>query len=53
MQYFTLSASRTEDVTNIELKSNVNNPGQFVYRIDKNPTDNEGCGGMLLVEICV
>ena len=50
---FTFNDSRTEEITNIDSKSNINIKGQFVYRIDKNPTDDEGCSGMLFMFIYI
>lgn len=46
---FTFNDSRTEEITNIDIKSNLKNKaGQFLYRIDQNPSDDEGCSGKLL-----
>ena len=42
IQKFTLPNSRTEMISDIEMESNTNNNGQFVFRVD-DKVDNETC----------
>jgi hypothetical protein len=41
--YFSLPASRTPDIINVTSMSNVNIPGQFIFRVDSAEIKQGGC----------
>ena len=41
--FYTVSASRTPDIVNVDEYSNVNIPGKFVFRIDASDISDGGC----------
>nr|XP_022323656.1 protein mesh-like [Crassostrea virginica] len=41
--FYTVSASRTNDIVNVDEYSNVNIPGKFVFRIDASDISDGGC----------
>ena len=40
---YTVNASRTPDIVNVDEYSNVNIPGKFVFRIDSSDISDGGC----------
>lgn len=41
--YFTVNASRTNDIVNVDEYSNVEIPGKFAFRIDTSDISDGGC----------